>query len=130
MEITSEIIQKNIEKAKQLTKSNTGFTLNLALNYSGRTELTDAINAILKSGAEICDDNLIKENLYTKNIPDPELLIRTSGEMRISNFLLWQLAYTEIWVTQTFWPDFSKEEFVQAILDYQNRDRRFGGVKE
>jgi len=123
-------IQKNIERAKELTKNNTGFTLNLALNYSGRSELIDAINTIIKSGNKVCDEKIIHENLYTKSMPDPELLIRTSGEMRISNFLLWQLAYTEIWVTQTFWPDFSKEDFVQAIIVYQNRDRRFGGVKE
>ena len=124
-----EFIQKNIQRAKDATKNNTGFTLNLALNYSGRAELTDAINAMLKSGITQCNENLINDYLYTAGMPEPDLLIRTSGELRISNFLLWQLAYTEIWVTDILWPEFTKADFVRAILDYQKRDRRFGGVK-
>jgi undecaprenyl diphosphate synthase len=123
-----DYIKKNIEKAKKLTKQNDGFILNLAINYSGRTEIVDTVNKLLKSGITECSDSIITNELYTKNYPDPDLLIRTSGEMRISNFLLWQLAYSEIWVTETLWPDFSKEEFVQAILDYQKRNRRFGGI--
>jgi len=123
-----EYIQKKIQNAKDATCNNDGFILNLALNYSGRAELITAINKIIKSGVQECSEKEIESNLYTAGMAEPDLLIRTSGEMRISNFLLWQIAYSELWVTRTLWPDFSKEEFVQAILDYQGRERRFGGV--
>ena len=114
---------------------NTGTTLNLALSYGARTELVDAARAIAakaKSGemapADI-DEQTLSDHLYTAGMPDPDLLIRTSGEMRVSNFMLWQLAYTELYITRVLWPDFGREDFFEAILDYQNRDRRFGSVR-
>ena len=128
IEALPEYIQKKINDAKDATKNNTKFILNLALNYSGRAELLTAVNKMIETGIQNCDEKTLANHLYTKDMPDPDLLIRTSGEMRISNFLLWQIAYSEIWVTSTFWPDFTKEEFVQAIIDFQNRERRFGGV--
>jgi undecaprenyl diphosphate synthase len=109
--------------------------LNLAINYSGRTELVDAVNAMLDNARlegnldalEITEEG-IAEHLYTAGLKDPDLLIRTSGEMRISNFLLWQIAYAELYVTETLWPDFTRTELLEAISDYQNRERRFGGL--
>jgi undecaprenyl diphosphate synthase len=117
-------------------KNNTGLTLNLALSYSSRKEITEAVKAIAKeveAGKILVDDvseELVSKHLYTASIPDPDLLIRTSGELRVSNFLLWQLAYTEIYVTEVLWPDFRRREFFQAIEAYQNRERRFGMVSE
>ena len=108
--------------------------LNVALNYSARTELVDAFHAILKqlqengSPAASVTEQTISDHLYTRGLPDPDLLIRTSGEMRVSNFLLWQIAYAEIWVTDTCWPDFSRRHLLQAILDFQKRERRYGGL--
>jgi undecaprenyl diphosphate synthase len=118
------------------TRGNTGLRVNLAINYGGRAELVDAMNAILAdarrkgtaASLEV-DEELISSHLYTSHVPDPDLLIRTSGEMRISNFLLWQIAYAELYVTETLWPDFTQSDLLRAILDYQRRDRRFGGVK-
>lgn len=124
--------QKKLEETKVLTANNTGLTVVLAISYSGRWEIQDAIQAIVKKVVnqelkiEDITQEVISENLNTKNIPDPELLIRTSGEVRISNFLLWQLAYTELFFTEVLWPDFRKEHLVEAILDYQKRERRFG----
>ncbi|MDX1503251.1 MAG: isoprenyl transferase [Thermoanaerobaculia bacterium] len=111
-----------------------GMQLNIALNYSGRCEVVDACRRIVADwaagkGTDI-DEETIGSYLYTSGQPDPDLLIRTSGEMRVSNFLLWQLAYTELWVTDTLWPDFRRGELFQAILDYQGRDRRYGRVRE
>lgn len=121
-----------LEDAIEQTKSNTKLTLVLAINYSAKQELNYAIKNIaglVKKGdldvEDICNDT-ISNNLYTKNIPDPDLLIRTSGEQRLSNFLLWQLAYAEFYFTEILWPDFDKEGFFDAILTYQNRERRFG----
>lgn len=129
----SEVIEE-INKAINQTKNNTGLCVNIALNYGGRTEILKAVRNI----AERCKNDSIKiENinedlfnsfLYTKNTPDPELLIRTSGEIRISNFLLWQCAYSEFWFTDMYWPDFTGEHLIKAISDYQNRIRRFGGI--
>jgi undecaprenyl diphosphate synthase len=118
------------------TAANNGLLLNLALSYGGRAEITDMVRAIAAKAvkgvltAEDIDENLVGEHLYTSNIPDPDILIRTGGEMRISNFLLWQLAYSEIFITPSLWPEFSREEFIQIIYQYQQRDRRFGKVKE
>jgi undecaprenyl diphosphate synthase len=116
------------------TGGNTGLQVNLALNYGGRAEIVDAVNAILESARrsgrlETIDESDISRGLYTAGQPDPDLLIRTSGEMRISNFLLWQIAYAELYVTETLWPDFKRADLLRAILEYQKRDRRFGGVK-
>lgn len=126
-----EILKKAIER----TKDNTGLVLNLALNYSGRSEILNAVKRILEdvsSGIikpEEVDEKLFSSYLYTKDLPDPDLLIRTSGEMRISNFMLWQTSYTELYVTDVLWPDFSVNDFYQAIWAYQNRQRRFGKIE-
>jgi len=128
--------RKGMEGAMALLRNNTGLTLNLALSYSSRNEITEAAKRIargVQSGEIHPDDineDLISKNLYTAEIADPDLLIRTSGELRISNFLLWQLAYTEIYVTDVLWPDFRRHEFFEAIENYQNRERRFGKVSE
>jgi undecaprenyl diphosphate synthase len=118
------------------TSANTGLRVNLAINYGGRAELVDAMNQILAHarredvlGSLEVSEEMISSHLYTAHVPDPDLLIRTSGEMRISNFLLWQIAYAELYVTETLWPDFTQTDLLRAILDYQRRDRRFGGVK-
>lgn len=117
-------------------KKNTGLTVNLALSYSSRKEIVEAVRSIVRNvqagkiHADEVDEELLSKHLYTASIPDPDLLIRTSGELRISNFLLWQLAYTEIYVTEVLWPDFRRKEFFQAIEAYQNRERRFGMVSE
>jgi undecaprenyl diphosphate synthase len=127
-------IQKQIRAAKEKTKNNTGTILSVALNYGGRAEIAEAAKKaakkILENGRSIEDLNEtdIEENLYTNGLPEVDLLIRTSGEFRISNFLLWQLAYSEIYVTPTLFPDFRRAEIFKAILDFQKRERRFGGV--
>lgn len=131
-----EAVQRDLDSAMLDTSTNTGLQLTIALNYSGRAEIIDAVNAILErqrrhgipSGP--ITEEVMEANLYTAGMPDPDLLIRTSGEMRISNFLLWQIAYSEIWVTEKFWPDFRRIDLVQAILDFQKRERRYGGLAE
>ncbi len=127
-------VQKEIAEAEAMTKNNSGTSLNVALNYGGRAEIVDAcknaVKNLLQEGRtidELTEDD-INQNLYTKGLPEVDLLIRTSGEFRISNFLLWQLAYSEIYVTPTFFPDFRRQGFFEAILDFQKRDRRFGGT--
>jgi undecaprenyl diphosphate synthase len=105
---------------------------NIALNYGGRAELVEAVKRMMQEGVRVeeVDEQRISDFLYTAGQPDPDLLIRTSGEMRVSNFLLWQIAYAEIWVTDTLWPDFRKRDLLEAILAYQKRDRRYGGINQ
>ncbi len=125
-------IQKEISKAKELTEDNTGLNFNIALNYGGRDEIRRAVEKIVeqerggnREGLTVTEKE-IERHLDTRDLPDPDLLIRTSGEMRLSNYLLWQLAYTELVFTETLWPDFTGEDLEKAIEEYQNRDRRFG----
>ncbi|OLN29290.1 isoprenyl transferase [Desulfosporosinus metallidurans] len=126
--------QRELEHAKERTRNNSGLILNLALNYGGRSEIIDAVrklsNDVLtgKQKIEEIDEVRFSEALFTSGLPDPDLLIRTSGEMRLSNFLLWQLAYTEIVVIDELWPDFGRKTLLEAIKMYQKRDRRFGGI--
>jgi len=129
------LVQADIASAVALTCRNTGLLLTVALNYGARAELVDAFNAILDRvggnggmGGLRVDEEMIGAHLYTRSLPDPDLLIRTSGELRVSNFLLWQIAYAEIWVTGTYWPDFNRKHLLQAIIDYQKRERRYGGL--
>jgi undecaprenyl diphosphate synthase len=127
-------VRHELENAIEATAQNNGMRLNVAINYSGRAELVDAINAIVEDARNgtLADwpiaEEAISARLYTAGLPDPDLLIRTSGERRISNFLLWQIAYAELYVTDTLWPDFRRADLLHAILDYQKRDRRFGGL--
>ena len=117
-----------IENAENKTKNNTGVNLNIAFNYGSRDEITNAVKAIVKEGisAEEITEETISSHLYTKNIPDPDLLIRTGGEKRISNYLLWQIAYSEVYVTDAYWPEFDEEELAKAITEFEHRNRRFG----
>lgn len=128
-------VQQEVEYAAERTAQNRGTRLNLALNYGGRTEVVDAVNAMIARARSegtleslVATEETISANLYTAGLKDPDLLIRTSGEMRVSNFLLWQIAYAELYVTETLWPDFSRTQLLQAILEYQSRDRRFGAL--
>ena len=129
-------VQERMHWAAEATKRNTGTTLTLALNYGARSELTDAFrglcNEVMRKGLQLdeIDEADIHRHLYTAHMPDPDLLIRTSGEMRISNFLLWQIAYTEIFVTNRLWPDFRGIHMLEAIEDYQRRERRYGGLND
>jgi len=128
-------VRQELQNAIDATAHNHGMRLNVAINYSGRAELVDAINAII-GDARLegrlrdlrIDEEAIASRLYTADLPDPDLLIRTSGEMRISNFMLWQIAYAELYVTGTLWPDFKRVDLLNAVVDYQKRDRRFGGL--
>ncbi|HVL66265.1 MAG TPA: isoprenyl transferase [Vicinamibacterales bacterium] len=125
-------VQTELQAAEEKTAANTGMQFNIALNYGGRAEIVEAARRLLSAGvapAEL-DEARFAGFLYTAGQPDPDLLIRTSGEMRVSNFLLWQIAYAEIWVTDTLWPDFRKRHLLEAILDYQKRDRRYGGITQ
>ncbi len=129
-------VVREMEIAQELTKDNTATTLTIAFNYGGRTEIADAVKRILEDhdkgrlrGERITPDS-ITSRMYHPDMPDPDLLIRTGGEMRISNFLLWQAAYAELWFTPVFWPDFNREHLYEAIRDYQKRDRRFGRIEE
>jgi len=128
-------VQADLQTVVRETSANTGMVLTLAINYSGRAELVDAINAIIDSAriegtleTLTIGEETIAANLYTAALPEPDLLIRTSGEMRVSNFLLWQIAYAELYVTETLWPDFNRTELLKALLEYQKRERRFGGL--
>ena len=124
-------VQHELEIGIRQTANNTGMQFNIALNYSGRAEIVDAARRAIASGmaADDLDERRFGEFLYTSGQPDPDLLIRTSGEMRVSNFLLWQIAYAEIWVTETLWPDFRRRHLLEAVIAYQKRDRRYGGIK-
>jgi len=124
----SDSLAQKMDDAYEMTKDNTGLHLLVAVNYGGRLEIIEGINTLLKKRQDSITLEDFPKYLYTKDIPDPDLLIRTSGEMRISNFLIWQIAYSEMYFTKTLWPDFSQEEFLQAIIDFQRRARRFGGV--
>jgi undecaprenyl diphosphate synthase len=131
-----EVVQKRLYEDIERTKNNKRMTLNLALSYSGRWELLEAIKNIGrqieqgKLNIDQINEQLVSESLTTKNIPDPDLLIRTSGEFRVSNFLLWQIAYTEFFITDVYWPDFSRKHLYEAIKDFQGRERRFGKISE
>lgn len=135
LEKLPEDVRISLKRTMDLTGKNDGMLLNLALSYGGRAEILNMVKAIagkVRDG-EIDPDSIttgiIADHLYTGSMPDPDLLIRTSGEMRISNFLLWQIAYTEIFITDTLWPDFGKDEFIKILIDFQRRERRFGNVR-
>ena len=129
-ELTPDVLEE-LETGIHKTAANTGMLFNIALNYSGRAEIVNAARLAIASGIapEELDERRFGEFLYTAGQPDPDLLIRTSGEMRVSNFLLWQIAYSEIWVTETLWPDFRCRHLLEAVVAYQKRDRRYGGIK-
>ncbi len=132
-ELASDI-RDELARAAEHSAANTGLQFNIALNYGGRAEITDAVRRLfaelLRNGRdpEAIDESSLAAHLYTAGQPDPDLLIRTSGELRVSNFLLWQIAYSEIWVTDVLWPDFRRRHLLQAIADYQKRERRYGGI--
>ena len=131
IEALPDFVRAELEETVRATAANRGLELNLAINYSGRAELVDAVKALIEDSRRrdiVIDEEAIAARLYTAGTPDPDLLIRTSGEMRVSNFLLWQIAYSELYVTDTLWPDFNRTDLLRAILDYQKRDRRFGGL--
>jgi len=134
-ELPQRIVEQ-IKKSLQQTKNNSGLILNIVLNYGGRKEILSACKKLCTDVMEgeinidNIDEQMFENCLYTRNLPDPDLLIRPSGELRISNFLLWQIAYTELWFTKIYWPEFKSEDLLQAIYDYQKRERRFGGIKK
>lgn len=124
-----ETLVKKINDLEEKTKNNTGLVVNVALNYGGRDEIIKAINNILKDGLKEIDEKTFRKYLQTSSIPDPDLLIRTSGEQRLSNFMMYQCAYTELYFPKVHWPDFREKELEEAIIAYQKRDRRFGAIK-
>ena len=132
LEQLAPALQKKVLHAMELTRNNNRLILNIAWNYGGRDEIIQAIQHMMKDGVapEMITDELVSQYLYTAGEPDPDLIIRTSGELRISNFLIWQAAYSEWYVTPTYWPDFDKEEYHHALETYSQRDRRYGGVSE
>ena len=124
-------VQNELKRVEDLTNDNNGMTIVAALNYGGRSEIVDGVKRILQQNDfdhRLLDEKKFSEYLYTAHIPDPDLLVRTSGELRISNFLLWQIAYSEIWITPAYWPDFRKKHMLQALVEYQMRERRFGDI--
>lgn len=127
-------VQKDTREATEATAKNTGMVLCVALNYGGRSEIIDAVNTALASRPldkpRPITEEEVSAHLYTSGLPDPDLMVRTSGEMRVSNFLLWQIAYSEIYVTETLWPDFNRARLLEALVEYQKRDRRYGGIGE
>ncbi|MBA7497865.1 Ditrans,polycis-undecaprenyl-diphosphate synthase ((2E,6E)-farnesyl-diphosphate specific) [subsurface metagenome] len=126
-------LNEKINELSESTKKNNKLILNIAINYGGKAEIIDAIKSITlkiiegKLNIEEINENTIRDNLYTQNLPDPDLLIRTAGEMRISNFMIWQIVYTELWVTPVFWPDFGENNLIEAIINFQKRVRKYGG---
>lgn len=135
VEALSDLARQSIARAEEKTKNNERLGLNIAINYGGRAEIVRAVKRIARQvqdgvvAPDDIDDEMVSQQLYTKELADPDLMIRTGGEMRISNFLIWQLSYAELWFTETYWPDFDIEILAQAVYAYQNRDRRFGGLK-
>ncbi len=127
----SDRLQRKVKHAIELTKNNTEMTLSVAFDYGGRAEILDAVKRIIQDGIppQEIDESLLNSYLYTADLPDPDLIIRTGGEMRLSNFLLWQSAYSEYYATPTFWPDFGSEEIERALVVYAQRERRFGGLE-
>lgn len=134
-------VQKDVREAEEKTAGNKGMVLCVALNYGGRAEIVDAMNAVLRENAALKEQNgssapapiteeQLSRHLYTEGLPDPDLLVRTSGEMRVSNFLLWQIAYAEIFVTEILWPDFNRARLLEALVEFQKRERRYGGIRE
>lgn len=130
-----ETVQRDLNETIKKTRANTGLKLTLALNYGGRAEVIDAVRSVALElreerafNPEAITEQSFSRHLYTRDLPDPDLLIRTSGELRLSNFLLWQVAYSEIWVTDVLWPDFTEREMFQAVIDFQRRERRYGGL--
>lgn len=134
LENLPEDVRISLKRTMELTGKNGGMILNLALSYGGRAEIVNMVKAIAgkardgKMDQDSITPEIVADHLYTRGMPDPDLLIRTSGEMRISNFLLWQMAYTEIFITDTLWPDFGKDEFIKILIGFQRRERRFGNV--
>jgi undecaprenyl diphosphate synthase len=131
-ELPADVVSE-LEAAMERTRDSRGLVFNIALNYGGRAEIVDACKSIVREALSqgeplAIDEAVFAQHLYTAGVPDPDLLIRTSGELRISNFLLWQIAYSEIWVTETLWPDFRKRDLFEAILSFQKRERRYGGI--
>jgi undecaprenyl diphosphate synthase len=132
MEDLAPDVQRELRDAEERTAANAGMQFNIALNYGGRAEIVEAARRMAAAGltADQIDEERFASFLYTAGQPDPDLLIRTSGEMRVSNFLLWQIAYAEIWVTDTLWPDFRQRHLLEAVVAYQKRDRRYGGINQ
>jgi len=134
-EALPERVYEELRAVERATAHNTGMRLTLAINYSARNELVDAVNSLVdeariagKLDQLVITESMVSRRLYTADLPEPDLLIRTSGEMRVSNFLLWQIAYAELYVTETLWPDFNRTELLRALADFQKRERRFGGI--
>jgi undecaprenyl diphosphate synthase len=130
-----EDVRREADKTVEMTRNNQGMVLNLALSYGSRQEITDGVQTLarkIKTGLiqpEDINEEMISDHLYTRQMQDPDLIVRTSGEFRLSNFMLWQAAYSELFITQTLWPDFTREEFIEILINFQKRDRRFGRVK-
>jgi undecaprenyl diphosphate synthase len=124
-------VQRHIDDTEEMTRRNKGLTLTFAFNYGGRAEIVDAVQSLVRDGvpADKLTEKAIRSRLYAPDMPDPELVVRTSGETRISNFLLWELAYSELVFTDVLWPDFRREDLFEAVREFQRRERRFGGLE-
>lgn len=128
----SDSLKQQIQDAVELTRNNDRLIANIAFNYGGRQEITEAVRSIVREGipAEAITEDVLSAHMYTGTVPNADLIIRTSGEMRLSNFLIWQAAYAELYITPVFWPDFGKDEFYEALVAYNKRDRRYGGLSD